>query len=59
MSPGRFVDEMYVEDDDEAERLAMEEGMRSSRMLGCVLLGLVVLIFTIAAWILLTPHPVR
>lgn len=51
---GYFVDEIYTEDPDEAERLADEEALRSSAMLGKILLvasGLFIL--AIAAWILL------
>ena len=42
--PGRFVDEFYTEDDEEADRLADEEALRAARMLGllvlvCAILG--------------------
>lgn len=49
---GRFVDEIYTEDEEEAERLADEEAMRSARMLGCVAIGAIVVLAIVAGWIL-------
>ena len=49
---GRFVEEQYVEDEDE-----WEEGRRSARMLGCVFLGSLVLWIVAGgiAWIVVGP----
>lgn len=53
--PGRFVDEIYTEDEEEAERLASEESLRAARMLGLLFILLPFVLAAIAAWILFAP----
>lgn len=55
--PGRFVDEIYTEDDEEAELLANEESLRSARMLGCLLRGtMIFLLLAILAVLIAWPR---
>lgn len=58
---GRFVDEFWTEDDEEAERLEDAAALRASRMLGCVFaVGMLILLLLLAwaAWSLLHPAKV-
>jgi hypothetical protein len=49
---GRWIDEIYTEDDEEAEWLANEEARRASRMLGLLLVGAMLVVLVSAAVIL-------
>lgn len=49
---GYFVDEIYVEDEEEAMERADDEALRAARMLGFGILLLVFGAFLAAAWIL-------
>lgn len=54
MGDGRFVDEIYVEDEEEGTELANDESRRGARMLGCGTIALLFVLFLVAAWALLS-----
>lgn len=54
---GRFVDEIYTEDDEEAARLADEAAMRAARMLGYAMFAAVAIFFMAAILLVWTLWP--